>query len=174
MLAEPFDRTFTVGAQAIGDVLFCPEPFIERAVPPRVRIAVNQSFIMQLLKIPLNDGLMPGIGGPDKGIVRNIQSRPQLLKLGSELVAVDLGGDSSLRRGLLHFLPVLIESGQKNYISSAEPPVSRQYVGGNRRIGMSDMGNVVDVVNRCRDVERLLIAHGRGPAVGSRPAEALT
>jgi hypothetical protein len=40
-LAEPFDRTLTVGAETVDDVLFGPEPFIECAVPSSIGIFIN-------------------------------------------------------------------------------------------------------------------------------------
>ena len=57
VLAELFDWTFAVGTEAVLDIFFGPEPFIKCAVPSSVISLINQLFIVELLKISLNDCL---------------------------------------------------------------------------------------------------------------------
>ena len=93
-----------------------------------------------------------------KASLRNIQAFPELLKLRGEFVAVGLWVDSRLCRSLLDFLPMFVESGQKEDIASAEPPIACEHVCGNGGVGMSDVRHVVHVVDRGGDVEGLLIS----------------
>ncbi len=57
----------------------------------------------------------------------------------------------------MHFLSVFVRSREKKDIVAGETAVSGKHVGGYGRIGMSDMGYVVDIVNGGGDVE--LLAH---------------
>src|SRR5215467_3763258 len=102
---------------------------------------------------------MLGFRGPDKGIVRDVQAFPKLLKLRGEFVAVRLRIDAGLRRGLLDFLAMLIETGEEKDIASSKAPVASQYISGDGGVGMADMRHVVDVIDRSCDVELVLIAH---------------
>jgi hypothetical protein len=55
VLADAFDGPFAVRAEAILDILFCPESLVKCAVPASVIIFINQLFIVKFLKISLND-----------------------------------------------------------------------------------------------------------------------
>lgn len=88
-----------------------------------------------------------------------IQTFPKRFELRSQFVAVGLWLDARLGRGLLYFLPMLVESRQKKDILSTEPPIAREHVCGNRGVGMSDVWDVVHIVNRGGDIEGLLISH---------------
>ena len=55
VLAELLDWAFAVRAEAIGDIFFSPESFIECAVPSSISVLVNQLLVIELLKISLND-----------------------------------------------------------------------------------------------------------------------
>src|SRR6188472_292760 len=121
------------------------------------------------MKVSLNDCLVRSIRRSDECIVRNIQAFPEMLKLRGELVTMRLRIDSRLYRGLLHLLSVLVEAGQEKDIMSTEPPIARKHIGGDGRIGVSDMRDIVHVIDRGSDVIRLLIAHGAGlnsPTIG--------
>ena len=67
---------------------------------------------------------MWGIRRSDKGIVRNVESFPEVLKLGSQFVAMRLRVDAGFGRGLLNFLSMFIEPGEKEDVSPAQSPVA--------------------------------------------------
>ena len=159
VLAEPINRAFAIRTESIGHVFFRPKALIERAVPACIRILVDQSLVEKLLKVSLNNLLMRMICRSDERIMRNVQTFPELLKLRSELVTVDLRIDSGLGRGLLDFLTMLVEPCEEKHVTSAEAPIARQHVCGDRRIRMPDMRDVIDVVDGSGDVERVRIAH---------------
>src|SRR6476660_20972 len=111
------------------------------------------------MKISLNDCFVLRFGRSDKGIIAYIQAFPERFELRSQFVAVGLWLDSRLSRGLLDFLPMLVESRQKKDITPTKPPIACEHVGGNRGVGMSDVWDVVHIVNRGGDIEGLLISH---------------
>mgnify|MGYP000863211331 CR=1 FL=1 len=160
VLTQLLDRALAVRAEPADDIFFRPEPFVERAIPTRVVCLVNQLLIEELLKISLNHGLVGFVGGADEGVVGNVQPIPEVCKLRCEAVAVRLGIDAGLRGGLLHFLSVFVETGQEKYVASTQSPVAREHIGGDGGVGMTDVRHVVDVVDRCRDVEGVASAHG--------------
>ena len=62
------------------------------------------------------------------------------------------GMDALLLRRLLDLLPVLVGAGKKIDVIAANPLITGHDIGRDSRIGMADVGYVVDVVYRCRDV----------------------
>lgn len=70
--------------------------------------------------------------------------------------------------GLLHFLAMFIETGEKEYFASTQSPVARQDVSRNGGIGVSDMRDIIDVVNRGGDVEFAACRHTQGKISGWR------
>ncbi len=76
-----------------------------------------------------------------------------------QLIAVGLGVDAGLGGCLLHFLAMFIEPGEKKHLASAQPPIARQHVGRDGGVGMADMWDIIDVVNRGGDVKRILVRH---------------
>ena len=67
--------------------------------------------------------------------------------------------DAGLGRCLLNFLPMFIEPGEKEDVTSSQAPVAGKDVGGHGGIGVSDMRHVVHVIDRRRDVEAYWVAH---------------
>ena len=93
--------------------------------------------------------------------------------------------DPLLRRGALDLLPVLVGAGEEAHVVAAQALVAREDVGHDRRVDVPDVRQVVDVVDRRRDVERLRHSSLQGPATvkynidshvaaGRRPAVART
>ena len=160
VLADAFDWPFAVRAEAVRHIFFGPESFIKCTVPPSIVILVNQLVSVKLLKVSLNDSFVLSIGGPDKGVVGNVQPFPKGLKLGSQLVAMDLRVDAGFGRSLLNFLSMFIEPGEKEDIASSEAPIASEDIGSHSGIGMPDMRHVVHVIDRCRDVEGVGSTHG--------------
>ena len=62
----------------------------------------------------------------------------------------------SLTRRLLHLQAVLVGAGEEEHVLAVEPLEARDRVGGDRLVGMADMGRPVGVGDGRRDVEFLL------------------
>ena len=82
-----------------------------------------------------------------------------VLKLGGQLVAMGLRVDAGFGCGLLNFLSMFIEPGEKEDIASSQAPVASEHIGGHGCIGMADMRHVVHVVDRRRDVKTIGVTH---------------
>ena len=95
----------------------------------------------------------------DKGIVGNVETFPKCLELGRQLVAMGLRVDAGFGRGLLNFLSMFIEPGEKEDVAASQAPVASEDVGSDGRIGVSDMRHVVHVIDRRRDVKGIGMAH---------------
>ena len=67
--------------------------------------------------------------------------------------------DAGFGRGLLNFLSMFIEPGQKEDITSTQPPVASQNIGGHGCIGMADVWHVVHVVDGRCDVKTIGVTH---------------
>ena len=72
---------------------------------------------------------------------------------------MDLRIDSGLRGCLLYFLAMLVQTRQKKDLPATKSPKACKDIGRDRGIGVTDMRDVVDVINRGGDIERLVIAH---------------
>ena len=153
VLADTFDGSFAVRAEAILDIFLCPKSLIERAVPSSVIILVNQLLVVKFLKVSLNDRFVRCIRRSDESIVGNVQPFPKGLELRRQLVAMGLRVDAGFGRCLLNFLPMFIEPGEKEDVASTQAPVTSKDIGSHGRIGMSDVRHIVHVIDRCRDVE---------------------
>ena len=93
------------------------------------------------------------VGRPDEPVIGNVQQLPEILDADDNLIDILLGRHA-LGFGLaLDFLAMLVRAGQEHDIIALQPFVAGHGVGGNGRVGMTDMQLVARIVNRCRDVE---------------------
>ena len=74
-------------------------------------------------------------------------------KRASQLVGPLLGVTPVLLGGPGHLLAVLVGAGQEEDVVADQPVPAGQGVGVDRRVGVADVGRVVDVVDRRGDVE---------------------
>ena len=116
MLTQLLDGSFAIWTESVDDILFSPETLVERAIPSSVLSLIYQLFIIEPLKVSLNDFLMLLITGSDKSIIGNIQPIPEVCELWRKAIAMGLRIDAGLRGRLLDFLSVLVQAGQKKYV----------------------------------------------------------
>ena len=55
--------------------------------------------------------------------------------------------------GLFDFLAVLVRAGQEEDVVAVQPLEARHHVGGDRGVGVADMGRTVHVIDRGRDID---------------------
>jgi hypothetical protein len=115
----------------------------------------------QFLKISLNDFFVRRFRRSDKGIIGHIQALPERVKLRCQPVAIGLGLDARLGGGLLDFLTMFVKASKKKDVAPSKSPVPSEHICGDRRVGMADVRDVIDVINRRGDVKGMLIAHGQ-------------
>jgi hypothetical protein len=93
------------------------------------------------------------IGRCGPGVIAHIQFVPQSDELFGH------GGDELLRRNTLflgrslHFLPVLIDAGEKENIFTLQPMIARDDIGQHFLVGMPYMRRRVGVIDRGGDEE---------------------
>ena len=101
---------------------------------------------------------MAGLGRADEVVVGDLEEAPGLLEALHGAVGPLLGADPVGFGRLSHLEPVLVRPGQEQHVLTQEAVPSRDGVAHHRRVGVTDMGRVVDVIDRRSDVEP---AHGR-------------
>ena len=145
-----FQRAAAIGADmlTVGQLIFRPEGFIRRTIPAFVFRLINITVIEGTLHQVLNHSFMARLCCSDKNIIRYIQTPPQILKQGYNAVYI-LDGLHSLCFGSpLNFLTVLIRSGYKKSIVTAQTMKSGQGIGNCRAIRMADMKFCAGIINR--------------------------
>ena len=103
------------------------------------------------------------ISSSDESVVLNAECGPELLEVSDDLVNISLRSDTHLLRLLLDLLTVLVCTCGEHYIIALHSLHSRDSVASKRRIAMSDMRIARRIVDRCSDVECLLICHDVPP-----------
>ncbi|MBA7694300.1 hypothetical protein ES703_102907 [subsurface metagenome] len=100
---------------------------------------------------------MPLLGGANEVVVGDVQPPPQLLEAYHILVAVGLGiGAPGLGR-LLHLQAVLVRAGQEVHLVAQRAVIAGQHVRQDGRVGVTDVRQVVHVVDWRSNVE---LGHG--------------
>ena len=84
---------------------------------------------------------------------------PDLLKLRCQLVAMRLRIDPGFDRGLLNFLSMFIEPGEKEDLATAQSPIASEDICGDGCIGVANVRHVVHVIDRRCDVETVGVTH---------------
>ena len=126
------------------------------AVPALVHPLVDVAVVVDALDDLLDPLHVALVRGPDEEVVGGVDLGRHLLEAWREAVA-ELARRDPLGLGLLrHRLTVLVGAGQEEDVLPALAMVPGEDVGGDRRVGVAQMGLAVDVVDRGGDVE----AHG--------------
>jgi hypothetical protein len=88
-----------------------------------------------------------------KSSFRDPETTPGVLEACGDLVAVGLGLLTLPARDALDLLPVLVEPRQEEGLVPARAVVAGQRVRDDGRVERAQVGEGVDVIDRCRDVE---------------------
>src|ERR1039458_3675522 len=95
---------------------------------------------------------LPRLGRADEIVVRDPELFPEVPKRRCVAVGHDDRGDAFLFRDLLDVLAVLVRAGQKTHVLSREAEIAGKRIRDDRGVEMPDVGPVVDVVDRGREV----------------------
>jgi hypothetical protein len=101
----------------------------------------------------LNDFFMPGSVVLMKSSLDMIKNAPKPLEIQHDLIAKLFWRDASFLSDCLDLLTMFIGAGKKPGIFSPGLVPAGQDVSRYGRVGVPDMGNIVDVVDRCGDIE---------------------
>jgi hypothetical protein len=143
-------RTF-----AVSQVFFGPEAFARDAIPSVVIVLINLSAIIEVLKNLLNDFFMADFRGTDEIVVRNIHSLPEGLKSQDHFIAVCFRIHPSFLSSFFYLLAVFIRSREEEDSIPLEASVAGKDVSGYGRIRMTDMRDIIDIVDGSGDVKEL-------------------
>ena len=146
-------------AEAVDDLGGLVEALAGHAVRPLVLAEIDVALVGELLRQPLHRADMALLRRADEVVVGDLEPLPDLLPAGHDPVGpclrIEPGGSG--RQGDL--LAVLVGSGEEMDPLAAEAVVARQEIRGNRGVSVPDMGNIVHVVDRSCQVERIF-GHG--------------
>ena len=141
-------------ALAVVELVLLVVELAAHAVEALVGVELDVAVVVDPLEELLHRPLVAGLGGADEVVVGDVEVVPR----GAEQRAVAVGpllrGDAVRLGGPLDLEPVLVGAGEEHDVVAPEPPPPGQDVGRDRRVRVPDVGRVVHVVDRRRDVER--------------------
>ena len=161
LLRDALHRVPLVGALSVHQLRLGEKGLAPGAVPAFVSPLDDVSAGEDPLEDPEDTLLVAMLRGADEIIVGDPEPLPERVVALDHLIGQSDGGHPPPGRGALDLLPVLIGSGEKVNVVPKHPVEARQNVGHHGRVGVADVGNVVDVVDGSRDVE---LAHERWTA----------
>ena len=97
--------------------------------------------------------MVAGLGGADEVVVADVEQLPGLAEAGAGAVGLLLGGDAVGLGRALHLEAVLVGAGEEEDVVAEQAVPAGEGVGGDRRVGVPDVGHVVHVVDRGGHVE---------------------
>ena len=159
LLLHLFERTVAVGAGMVLALAGLGHVRLARhAVPALVRSLINIALVEQLFEDRLYSLDVTLLRRADEVVVRRVDQRQQITEVLRQQVGEMLRSHALLRGALADLLAVLVGAGQKEHVIAAHALVARHRISGDRRVGVPDVGHVVDVVNGRSDVE-ILVCH---------------
>jgi len=126
--------------------------FVAHRVPAGILAFIDVARRDQLLPQGLAGRVMARLGGADEVIGAVVHHPDQVAERLAHLVGEGLWRQAGGGGRRLDLLAVLVGAGQKMHVVAVEALEACQHIAGERRVGMPDMGHVVDVVDRRGDV----------------------
>ena len=116
------------------------------------------------LLVELGEDLLAGlhvvvVGGADEAVVADVHQLPQVLDGGDDLIDVLLRSHAGVGGLVLNLLAVLVGAGQEHDVAALHPLEACQRVAGHGGVAVADVQLVAGVIDRCGDVECLVLAH---------------
>ena len=104
--------------------------------------------------------MMAGLRRADDIVGRRFEREPHGGELRRGAIGQLLRRDPFPRRGLLHFLAMLVHAGHEQSVIAVEPFEAGDRIGGDPLIGMADMRRAIGIGNGGRNVESPAAGHG--------------
>ena len=108
---------------------------------------------------------MARFGGADEVVIAEVHDLRQLEEVPRHLVYEVLGRLARLVRRFFHLLAVFVGTREELHIDPVEAQEARHHITGQRRIGMTYVWRVIDVIDGRGQVIVLGIVFGAGHAV---------
>ena len=154
LLLDVGQRGLVVGALPVDDLLVRVEALAPEAVLPPVLAEVDLALLEEPLQDALDHARVPRLGRPDEVVVGDSERRPLFLERLRIAVGEGLGRLPGLRGCLGDLVAVLVGARQEEDVGAREPAVAGHRVGHDGRVGVTEVGRPVDVVDRRREVEQ--------------------
>ena len=153
------DFAAAVRALAVHQLAVGPEALAGLAVVADVLALVDIALLVELGEDLLAGLHVVVVGGADEAVVADVQQLPQILDGGYDLVHILLGGHAGIGGLVLDLLAVLVGAGQEHDVVALHPLEACQCVAGHGGVAVADVQLVAGIINRCGDVECLVLAH---------------
>ena len=159
LLVGLVDLAAALGALAVHQLAVGPEALAGLAVVADVLALVDVALLVQL-----GENLLAGlhvvvVGGADEAVVADVHQLPQVLDGGDDLIDVLLRSHAGVGGLVLNLLAVLVGAGQEHDVAALHPLEACQRVAGHGGVAVADVQLVAGVIDRCGDVECLVLAH---------------
>ncbi len=148
-----------VDAAPLGQILFGDERLAAHIVETVVVGGIDFPAVVEVLQDGLHDAGVAGLGGADKIVVGDLQTLPEFLEAEDRFIHVLLGGNAPRGGGFLHLLAMLVGAREEPGVVAKQTVGAGQHVRQHRRVGVANVGFVVDVIDGGADV-KVLLRHG--------------
>src|ERR1700733_13405464 len=118
---------------------------------------VDVAVVLGLEKQTVHCAFLTGLGSANEAIELDVELAPQIFIFGSDAIGVMLRSNAGSLGRPLDFLAVLVGAGQQDDVVSARAFVARDSVGHYGRVGVTEMGPRVYVVDRRGQIEFFFI-----------------
>ena len=142
---------------SIADLILRDERLFVLAVPAGVlaKVDVVGDALLDAPDHLQHPDAMPRLGGADEIVVGDVQFLPQLVIVGHHAVGQLDRQHTLFRRGPLDFLSMLVGAGEEPDVVSHAAPMAGDHIRHDVLVHVSDVRDVVDVVNGRGDVKLL-------------------
>jgi len=142
-----------VRALAVDEVLGRLELLAADTIQPFIETLVDVAGLVEPGQKGSNPGFVVRIARSDELIVGEVELAPGVFEANDDVVDELLWRLPAIRRGLGDLGTVLVGAGQEHDLVAPRTVIPRQHVGGNRRVRMADVRDVIYIINWGRDVE---------------------
>ena len=143
---ELFGGAVAIGAFEVDELGFGPESLAGGAVPVFILTQVNVPFLKDLGEETGYSLFVSLLCGADEIAVRDVEFFPECLEALYNPVRQFEGRFARRVGGFFHLLPVLVSAGEEEHLEPLEALVARQHVGCKGGVGMTYVGDVVDII----------------------------
>jgi hypothetical protein len=159
LLPDGVDRSAVDRAVAVDQLLGAVELLAGHTVQALVAVQVDVALVVQLLPQVLHGQHVALLGGADEVVVGDVQLGPGGLPPLHDLVGPGLRVEPAGLGRPGHLLAVLVGPGEEQHPVPVGTTPTRQHVGRDGGVGVADVRQVVDVVDRGGELEGVLLGH---------------
>ena len=174
LLLHPFDRSALwsdpIAALVEPGFLLVVVGLVAHRVPAGVLVEIDIARSLHALPDGCGGAMVALLGGADECVVRAIHSLDHCLE--ARHIAFDqlARGEFLADRGLLHLLAVLVGSGEEEHVVAVEPHEAGDRIGGDRLVGVADVGRAIGIGNGRGQVIAGPVSHRRVVSEGTSAA----